>query len=152
MRIWRKTPYLGLAVLFGISESTMVNYYDEVLEVFSTHLTPRLLYPLSAAQITPMLSEEVKFELPGCLFAVDGTGLAKNTKENALIQRIMWSGYHNRIEFSVLVGKLSVRLQTFLANFMIYHFIYSCDYEWIIHWSVESFSWYDCRGPEDVEQ
>lgn len=115
--IWRKTPYLGLAIFFGVSEGTSINYYEEVLGVYSEFITPRLLYPLSAAQITPMLSDEVKADLPGCLFVVDGTGLKKNSKENSLVQRIMWSAYHHGTEYSIVVSKFGCSISNVFACF-----------------------------------
>lgn len=104
MRMRRRVPFEGLRLEFGVSIGSADKYYKECLQAFHTHVVPRLLYPLSAKELDPMIPPEFAKDLPGCRVIFDLTGFALKGKENVLLSRILWSAYHHRSEAGALFG------------------------------------------------
>ena len=65
MRMRGRMPFEGLRILFGLSVEAIHNYYVETVRAFHEDVVPRLLYPLSAAEIEPMIPEAFRNDLPG---------------------------------------------------------------------------------------
>lgn len=105
MRMRRRVPFEGLRIMFGISAGTAHNYFMECLNAFHKHVMPRLLHPLSGAQIDAMSSEDIKRDLPGAKLIFDLTAFPWKSKENVLLSRILYSAYHHRSEGGAVFGK-----------------------------------------------
>jgi hypothetical protein len=104
-RMWRKVPFEGLGLLFGVSTTTCSNYFEEIVDAFAEFLTGRLLYPRSGDEIDRMAPENFKRDLPGARLIFDGTGFPMQSKENVLLRRLLFSAYHKDYEGQVLFGK-----------------------------------------------
>jgi hypothetical protein len=66
---------------------------------------PRLLHPLSAAEIDATSSEDIKRDLPGAKLIFDLTAFPWKSKENVLLSRILYSAYHHRSEGGAVFGE-----------------------------------------------
>ncbi len=104
MRLRRGVPFEGLRIMFGVSTGTASNYYHEMLLCFHVHIVPRLLHPLSAAQIDAMTPQQVKDDLPGALLIWDATGFKLKSKENVALSRLLYSAYHHQSEAFCVFG------------------------------------------------
>lgn len=98
-------PYETLGRLFGVSHETASKYYEELLELFYDDLVPRLLYPLSAAEIAEITPEEFHADLPDVLVIWDATGFKLKSKEDVLLSRVLYSAYHHQPEGLVVFGR-----------------------------------------------
>ena len=67
---------------------------------------PRVLDPLSAAQIDAMTPAQVQEDLHDALFVVDLTGFPCKSKENVLLSRLLWSAYHHGPEVAAVFGMI----------------------------------------------
>jgi hypothetical protein len=105
MRMRRRVPFEGLRIMFGISTGTAHNYFMECLNAFHKHVMPRLLHPLSAAEIDATSSEDIKRDLPGAKLIFDLTAFPWKSKENVLLSRILYSAYHHRSEGGAVFGE-----------------------------------------------
>ncbi len=105
MRLRRGVPFEGLRIMFGISFGSACTYFMECLNAFHRHVMPRLLHPLSAAQIDAMSSEDIKRDLPGTKLIFDLTAFPWKSKENALLSRVLFSAYHHRHEGGAVFGR-----------------------------------------------
>jgi hypothetical protein len=106
IRLRRGMPFEGLAILFGVSVGTAHNTFKEVLRVFNARLVPRVLDPLSGAQIEAMTSAQFKEDLPGAKFVVDLTGFPCKSKENVLLGCLLWSAYKHDSEVTAVFGTM----------------------------------------------
>ncbi len=107
MRIRRRVPFDVLAIHFGVSGETAFNYYYEMLDLFTDKVTPLLLRPYTATELTDMTPPDFKADLPGALFIVDATGFRCKSREDVLLARILYSSYHHQPEANVLLGENS---------------------------------------------
>lgn len=105
IRTWRRIPFEGLGILFGISHTSASNYYYETVDIFHETLVPRLLHPLSGSEIDAMTPADFKEDLPGARLIFDGTGFKMKSKENVLLSRLLYSAYHKQHEGQIVFGK-----------------------------------------------
>jgi hypothetical protein len=108
MRMRRRVPFEGLRIMFGISTGSAHNYFMECLNAFHKHVMPRLLHPLSAAEIDAMSSEDIKRDLPGAKLIFDLTAFPWKSKENVLLSRLLYSAYHHRSEGGAVFGEWQI--------------------------------------------
>lgn len=101
----RAMPFEGLRILFGIGAGSAFNYYVETLNAFHKHVVPRLVRPLSAAEIARITPIEFKQDLPGAIFIADLTAFPCKGKENVLLARILYSAYHHSHECAAVFGE-----------------------------------------------
>ncbi len=105
IRTWRRVPFEGLGILFGVSNISAANYYYETVVAFHEALVPRLVHPRSGDEIDSMAPPKFREELPGARLIFDGTGFRLKSKENVLLSRILYSAYHKQHEAQVVFGK-----------------------------------------------
>ncbi len=105
VRMRRRMPFEGLAIMFGAEIGTVHNYYRETLKVFHEHVVPLLLRPLSADEIDSITHADFKRDLPGAKIILDLTGFPWKGKENVLLSRILYSAYHHTHEGAAVFGK-----------------------------------------------
>ena len=63
-RLKRKTTFQELGYLYGCGKDTARRYFDELVEIFHTHLVPRLVFPLSPEELKKMSRKEVLEQYP----------------------------------------------------------------------------------------
>jgi len=105
VRMRRRMPFEGLRIMFGVSLGTVHNNYNETLEAFHEHVMPRLLRPLSAAEIARITPREFARDLPGAVFIVDLTSFRCKGKGNVSLARVLYSAYHHQHEKAAVFGE-----------------------------------------------
>lgn len=110
VRMRRRMPFEGLRIMFGVSFGTAHAYYMETLLAFHKHVVPRLLRPLSAAEIARITPKEFARDLPGAVFIVDLTSFGCKGKGNVSLARVLYSAYHHQHEKAAVFGE---KLQVF---------------------------------------
>lgn len=115
VRMRRRMPFEGLRIMFDVSLGTAHGYYMEVLKSFHEHVVPRLLRPLSAAEIARITPEEFAHDLPGAVFIVDLTSFGCNGKGNVSLARVLYSAYHHQHEKAAVFGEEQQVFDLFLS-------------------------------------
>jgi hypothetical protein len=110
-------PFEGLGILFGTATSTAFNYYVEILDIFHDSLVPRLLRPFTEEEIDAVTPDEWKEKVPGAKFAVDLTAFGTKARENAVLQRLLYSPYHHQSEAGAVFGSTSSLETRVLVHF-----------------------------------
>jgi len=105
IRMRRRYPFATLSLLFGVANSTVELYYNELLLLFYEVLVPRLVYPLSKAETVRITPEDFARDLPDIQVIWDATGFKMKSKENVLLSRLLYSAYHHTSEGFAVFGK-----------------------------------------------
>lgn len=121
VRMRRRMPFEGLRIMFGVSVGTAHAYYLEVLESFHKHVVPRLLRPLSAAEIARIMPKEFARDLPGAVFVVDLTSFGCKGKGNVSLARVLYLAYHHQHEKAAVFGEKQQVFGVF-SNVLIHSF------------------------------
>jgi hypothetical protein len=103
-RIWRKPPFKELGYQYGCGEETARRYCEEMTEMFSFHMVPRLVYPRTPAELRAMRRPEVARAFPDLLGILDATNWEQLTPENFLQNRLSYSAYKHKTVFQSLFG------------------------------------------------
>jgi hypothetical protein len=104
-RLKRKTTFQELGYLYGCGKDTARRYFDELVEIFHTHLVPRLVFPLSPEELKKMSRKEVLEQYPDLLAVLDATNWEQHKPENFLENRMSWSAFKHMNVFQVLFGE-----------------------------------------------
>lgn len=107
-RIRRKVPFIELGYQFGCGEETARQYFLEMVDIFNTHLVPRLVFPRPPEELKKMSRAEVLEQYPDLLAILDATNWEQLKPENFVEDRLTYSGYKHFNSFQVLLGKLSL--------------------------------------------
>ncbi len=106
-RIRRKVPFSELGYQFGCGKETARGYFVEMVDLFNTHLVPRLVFPRPPEELKKMSRKEVLEQFPDLLAVLDATNWEQLKPENFVENRLTYSGYKHFNSFQVLLGKWS---------------------------------------------
>lgn len=104
-RIKRKVSFQELGYQYGCGRATAKRYFDEMVELFNTHLVPRLVFPRPPEELRQMARSEVKEAFPDLLAILDATNWEQLKPENFLENRLTYSAYKHFNAFQVLFGE-----------------------------------------------
>ena len=99
------TTFQELGYLYGCGKDTARRYFDELVEIFHTHLVPRLVFPLSPEELKKMSRKEVLEQYPDLLAVLDATNWEQFKPGNFLEKRMSWSAFKHMNVFQVLFGE-----------------------------------------------
>ncbi len=104
-RLRRKRSFKELGYLYGCGKATAERYHYEMVDIFSLHLVPRLVFPRSPEELLEMSKEEILRQFPNLLALLDATNWKEMQAENFLLNRLSYSAYKHHVAFQVLLGK-----------------------------------------------
>jgi hypothetical protein len=104
-RLWRKTPFQELGYQYGCGEESARQYFYELVEIFHSHLVPRLVFPRSPEELKKMSRKEVLDLFPDLLAVLDATNWEQFKPGNFLENRMSWSAFKHMNVFQVLFGE-----------------------------------------------
>jgi hypothetical protein len=104
-RIKRKVSFQELGYQYGCGKATAKRYFDEMVELFNTHMVPRLVFPRPPVELRQMARSEVKEAFPDLLAILDATNWEQLKPENFLENRLTYSAYKHFNAFQVLFGE-----------------------------------------------
>ncbi len=106
-RVKCKVPFEELGYQYGCGAESARRYCDEITELFSRHLVPRLVFPRAPAEVSNMTRPDVKLLFPDLLAILDATNWEQMKPQNFLQNRLSYSGYKHMNVFQVLLGEWS---------------------------------------------
>jgi len=110
-RIRRKQPFKELGYQYGCGEETARAYFLEMVDLFNTHVVPRLVFPHPPADLLKMTRREVAEQFPDLLAVLDATNWEQLKPENFVENRLTYSAFKHFNSFQVLLGKQASRVR-----------------------------------------
>lgn len=104
-RIKRKVSFPELGYQYSCGKATAKRYFDEMVELFNTHMVPRLVFPRPPEELRKMARSKVKEAFPHVLAILDATNWEQLKPENFLENRLTYSAYKHFNAFQVLFGE-----------------------------------------------
>ena len=103
-RIKRKVPFQELGYQYGCGKASSKEYFDEMVELFVTHVVPDVIFPRMPSELKDMTRQEVAQKFPHLLAILDATNWQQLKPENFLQNRLSYSAYKHFNAFQVLLG------------------------------------------------
>ena len=104
-RIRRKVPFSELGYQYGCGKETARRYFDEMVDLFNTHLVPRLIFSPTPEELKKMSRAEVLEQYSDLLAILDATNWEQLRPENFVENRLTYSAFKQFNSFQVLLGK-----------------------------------------------
>jgi Helix-turn-helix of DDE superfamily endonuclease len=83
-RIRWKRSFKEMGYLYGCGKDSARRYYDEMVDLFSKHLVPLLVFPRSPDELLAMASQTTRERFPDLLGILDATNWPQQKPENFL--------------------------------------------------------------------
>ena len=109
IRLRRKTRFSELGYQFGCGRDSARSYFEEMLEIFISHIVPRLVYPRPPEELRKLSRSEILNLFPDLLAILDATNWEQLQPENFLENRMSYSAFKHMTVFQVLLGKSLAR-------------------------------------------
>lgn len=105
-RLKRKRSFKELGYLYGCGKASAQRYYDELLDLFSTTMVPRLVFPRPPEELLAMASQLTLERFPDLLGVLDATNWEQLKSENFFFNRLSYSAYKHFVAFQSLFGEI----------------------------------------------
>lgn len=106
-RIKRKVSFQELGYQYGCGKASAKDYFDEMVELFNTHVVPNVVFPRTPEELKHMTRQKVRDAFPHLLAILDATNWEQLKPENFLENRLSYSAYKHFNAFQVLFGTYS---------------------------------------------
>ena len=104
-RIRRKVPFSELGYQYGCGKETARRYFEEMVDLFNTHLASRLIFSPTPEELKEMPRREVLDHFPDLLAILDATNWEQLKPENFVENRLTYSAFKHFNSFQVLLGE-----------------------------------------------
>ena len=104
-RIRRKVPFSELGYQYGCGKETARRYFDEMVDLFNTHLVPWLVFSPTPEELKKMSRAEVLEQYSDLLAVLDATNWEQLRPENFVENRLTYSAFKHFNSIEVLSGK-----------------------------------------------